>query len=112
MDRSLGTRCNARLVACVLAKIEREGLSETYASVLKLTSIRILLAIVTKLWIYLFRIDLVTAFLYNELDEQVYMVQPEGFAKGNLKATCRFDQSQYKRKQALREWNEEIDSFF
>jgi hypothetical protein len=55
--------------------------------------------------------DVQTAFLYGELEEECYMEQPPGFIEGtNL--ICRLRKSIYGLKQAPRVWNQVIDGFF
>src|SRR5437667_7030775 len=51
---------------------------DTYAPVVKLASIRILLAIAAIYGLEIHQMDVVTAFLAGELKEEIYMEQPEG----------------------------------
>ena len=55
--------------------------------------------------LHLQQLDIKTAFLHEELEEEIYMLQPEGFAekeKENL--VCRLNKTLYGLKQALRCW--------
>ena len=53
-----------------------------------------------------------TAFLHGELEEEIYMLQPEGFAEtGKENLVCRLNKSLYGLKQALRCWYMRFDSF-
>ncbi|XP_075088370.1 uncharacterized protein LOC142170372 [Nicotiana tabacum] len=59
---------------------------ETFLPVVKFTSIRLFLAIVARLDLELHQMDIKTAFLNGELNEEIYMEQPVGFiVKGQEK---------------------------
>ena len=83
---------------------------ETTAPVSKMKSIKLILSLAARLDLELHQIDFDTAFLNAELEEEIYMEQPEGFAEGQehdmvwklLKALYGF-------KQAPREWNKTLD---
>ena len=54
--------------------------------------------------------DVKTAFLNGELEEEIYMRQPEGFiAKGNKNKVCRLVKSLYGLKQAPKQWHKRLD---
>nr|GEW99510.1 hypothetical protein [Tanacetum cinerariifolium] len=69
----------ARLVAQGYNQQEGIDYDETYASVARLESIRILLAYACALDIKLFQTDVKSAFLNGFINEEVYTVQPLGF---------------------------------
>ncbi|KAH9656699.1 hypothetical protein KPL70_022787 [Citrus sinensis] len=84
-DGSLQT-FKARLVAKGFK--QRNGIDyfDTYAPVARLTSIRVLFAIASLNNLYVHQMDVKTAFLNGDLDEEIYMEQPEGFVlPGNEK---------------------------
>ena len=94
-------------------QVEGEDYSETYAPVVKLTSIRVILSIVTLFGLLLHQMDFVTAFLNGDLKETVYMEQPQGFEQGDpAKTVCLLLKSIYGLKQSPRQWYAKIDDFF
>ncbi|GJX81498.1 retrovirus-related pol polyprotein from transposon TNT 1-94 [Tanacetum coccineum] len=72
-------RYKARLVAKGYAQKEGIDYNEVFSLVVKHSSIRILLALVAQLDLELVQMDVKTAFLHGDLEEEIYMVQPEGF---------------------------------
>ena len=69
---------------------------ESFSPVVKLVSIRIVLALVALLDLELEQLDVKTTFLHGDLDEEIYMEQPEGFVqhqKGRL--LCKLKESLY-----------------
>jgi len=55
-------------------------------------------------------LDVKTAFLYGDLDEEIYMMQPEGFViKGQEGKVYRLKKALYGLKQASLAWNKKAD---
>jgi hypothetical protein len=103
-------RCyKACLVAKGFTQIEGIDFQETFSPVARYEAIRFLLAYTTlKDW-ELEAMDIKTAFLYGELNKEIYMEQPEGFAKrGQENQVCRLKKAIYRLKQALRTWNKKL----
>jgi hypothetical protein len=54
--------------------------------------------------------DVMIVFLYGDLDEEVYLEQPEGYNEDHS-MVCRLRKSLYGLKQAPRVWNKVIEKF-
>jgi len=106
-------RLKARLVARGFSQIYGIDYLDTYAPVVKLASIRILLAIAAINGLEIHQMDVVTAFLAGNLEEEIFMEQPEGFEIGSKEddLVCRLRKSIYGLKQAPRVWNQRIRHF-
>ena len=79
----------------------------------KFTTIRCIVAIGAIIDLEMHQMDVKTAFLNGELDEDIYMVQPEEFLQpGNENFVCKLKKSLYGLKQSPRAWYQKIDTFF
>ena len=77
---------------------QKEGLDyfDTYSLVTRISFIRMLIAIAAIHNLEIHRMDVKTAFLNGDLDEEIYMEQPEGFmVPGQEKKVCRLVKSLY-----------------
>ena len=54
--------------------------------------------------------DVKIAFLHGELDETLYMDQPEGFHVGNENKVCLLQRSIYGLKRSPRQWNKRFEA--
>jgi transposase InsO family protein len=80
---------------------------ETFASVVRATIIKMLLALAAKYDYEAEQMDVVTAFLEAHLKEEVWVQQPPGFEQKGPNGTflaCRLNKALYGLKQAPREW--------
>ena len=97
-------RYKARLVAKGFAQRKGKEYDEIFAPVVRHTSIRILLALVAIYDLELEQLDVKTAFLHGDLDEDIYMEQPEGFVvEGKSELVCKLKKSLYDLKQSPRQ---------
>ena len=74
-------KCKARLVAKGYSQTAGVDYNEVYAPVARWDTIRILLAVAAQRGWCVYQLDVKSAFLYDELKEEVYIDQPEGFIK-------------------------------
>jgi len=84
---------------------QKEGIdyNEAFSPVVRHTSIRVLLAFVALFDLELEQFDVKIAFLHGELEEEIYMKQPEGFVfPEKEQLVCRMKNSLYGLKQAPR----------
>ena len=73
----------ARLIAKGFTQQKGIDFFDTYSPVAKISSIRILLALASIHNMFIHQMDVKTAFLNGDLEEEIYMDQPERFiAKG------------------------------
>ncbi|GJZ73524.1 retrovirus-related pol polyprotein from transposon TNT 1-94 [Tanacetum coccineum] len=105
-------RYRARLVVKGYAQKEGIDFNEIFSPVVRITTIRVVLAMCATYDLHLEQLDVKTAFLHGNLDEEIYMLQPEGFEqKGKENLVCRLNKSLYGLKQAPRCWYKRFDSF-
>lgn len=94
----------ARLVVKGFGQKKGIDFDEIFSPVVKMSSIRVALALTASLDLELEQLDVKTAFLHGDLKEEIYMAQPEGFeAKGKEHLVCKLKKSLYGLKQAPRQ---------
>lgn len=98
----------ARLVIKGCAQKSGIDFTDTYAPVVRYSSIRFLISLACKLNLDIDQMDAVTAFLQGDLNEEIYMIQPKYFNKGMK--VCKLNKSIYGLKQASRIWNIKLDN--
>ncbi|CAM8972742.1 unnamed protein product [Rhodiola kirilowii] len=77
-----------------------------------MTTIRLVLSMVAAEDLELQQLDVKTSFLHGDLDEEIYMNQPEGYlSKGNELLVCKLKKSSYGLKHAPRQWYKNFDGF-
>lgn len=104
-------RYKARLVAQGFSQKPGCDYDETFCPVVRLESVRTLVALSVQHGLQVHQVDVATAFLNGRLEEEVYMAQPEGFVSpGREHFVCRLKKSIYGLKQSARCWNTALDT--
>ena len=105
-------RFKARLVVKGFAQKEGIDFAKIFSLVVKMTSIRTILIFVAVEDLHLEQLDVKTAFLHDDLEEEIYMEQPQGYVvTGKEKMVCKLKKSFYGLKQAPRQWYLKFDRF-
>ncbi|KAL9260160.1 Retrovirus-related Pol polyprotein from transposon TNT 1-94-like protein [Drosera capensis] len=92
--------------------VQRQGIDfvEVFAPVAKLDTVRVMLALATNRSWEVHHMDVKSAFLNGELEEEVYVTQPEGFeVKDQKHMVYRLSKALYGLRQAPRAWNTRLD---
>ena len=98
-------RYKARLVAKGYTQKDGVDYKETFSPVSKKDSLRIIMVLVAYYDLELHQMDVKTAFLNGNLEEKVYMDQPQGFETTEKESlVCKLKKSIYGLKQASRKW--------
>jgi hypothetical protein len=109
-DQNQVLRRKARFVVKGFLQVYGRDFFETHSPVAKMKSIKLILSLAARLDLELHQIDFDTAFLNAELEEEIYMEQPEGFTQGrDRNLVWKLLKALYGLKQAPREWNKTLD---
>ena len=101
------TKFKSRLVAKGYSQTPGIDFNETYSSVAPIIAIRTILATVVLKNYYIRQIDVKTAYLYADLEEQLYMEIPEGIGENDKNKCWLLKKALYGTKQRARCWFKE-----
>ncbi|CAN1245512.1 Retrovirus-related Pol polyprotein from transposon TNT 1-94 [Linum grandiflorum] len=110
-EHNIQPRFKARLVVKGFSQRKGIDFDEIFSPVVKMTSIRTVLGLAASLNLEVEQMDVKTAFLHGDLEEEIYMEQPEGFKKKKQEDfVCKLNKSLYGLKQAPRQWYKKFES--
>jgi hypothetical protein len=99
----------ARLVGKGYTQVQGQNYNETYAPVPPMRVMRFMFAHSARYNHELENVDVETAFLNGDIEEEVYMMQPEGHVdQAHPEFVCRLRKALYGTKQGARVWNQKL----
>ena len=94
------------------AQVEGVDFEEKFSPVAIMESIRMILAYASSKNIKVYQMDVKSTFLNGDLEEEVYIEQPEGFSLSeNKDHVCKLKKALYGLKQAPRAWYTRLDKY-
>jgi hypothetical protein len=100
----------ARLVANDYTQKEGKDFFDNYSPVARLTTICVLLSLAASYDLLVHQMDVKTNFLNRKLEEEIYMIQHNGFVvNGQADKVCKLQKSLYGLKQAPKQCHEKFD---
>lgn len=98
-----------RQVAKGCSQIYGIDYNETFSLVVRYTSVCYLLALAVKNGFRCYQLDAITAYLHGEIEEEIFMMQPEGYDDKSGRV-CKLQKANYGLKQAGRLWNMKLNA--
>ena len=102
----------SQLVENIYTQVDGIDFGEIFSPISKLTSIRFFLSVAAAFDFEVEQMDVKTTFLHGDLEEEIYMKQPEGYVvKGKKELVCKMKKSLYGLKQSPRMWYQKFDTY-
>jgi Reverse transcriptase (RNA-dependent DNA polymerase) len=109
-DRKTDGQKRARLVAKGFSQIEGIDYDNIFSPVVRYELVHLIVALAALQHWHMSSVDVKTAFLYGELDKELFMEQPEGLKKkGQEHKVFRLKRALYGLKQAALQWWQALD---
>ena len=102
----------ARLTVKGFMQVPGLDYQETYSPVVNIVSLRCLFSIAAAQNLELYHVDVTSAFLYGELDEEIYIRFPDGMEAAQNSDCMLLKRALPGCKQSGRQWNQQLDGFF
>ena len=107
------TTYKARLVAQGFSQVQGEDYDQIFSPVISFDSIRAIICLAAKHNWSIHQMDVKTAFLNGDLNEDVYVKQPTGFVvPGKENLACHLNKALYGLKQSPKCWNDSLSNAF
>lgn len=100
----------ARLVAKGFKQLEGINYTESFFPIAKLVTIRLFLAIAASHSWPVHQMDINNAYLHGFIDDELYILPPEGYTKATPSQVCKLRKALYGLKQVGHQWNKEFTS--
>jgi hypothetical protein len=102
----------SRMVVKGYSKVEEVDFSEIFSPIEKLNSIRVSMSLTAIFDLEIKQMDVKTTFIHGDLEEEIYMKQPEGFVvKGKKDFVFKLKISLYDLKQSPGMWYQKFDTY-
>ncbi|GJY70272.1 putative ribonuclease H-like domain-containing protein [Tanacetum coccineum] len=111
-ERGIVVRNKARLVAQGYTQEEGIDYDEVFAPVARIEAIRLFFAYASFMGLIVYQMDVKSAFLYGNIEEEVYVCQPPGFEDPHLPdKVYKVEKALYGLHQAPRAWYETLSTY-